>query len=209
MAEHTAAAYYVNATDKAMWRQGLISFLATIETDATYPVMSEGIATWALAQTGPLDGTYINLSAPTTSYWYHKKLSDLPGLLLSNQVTSGDNAGSFYWRFDHYGSGEPSGFTEDTIYGTLGLIAADAAYPALGYDADILAARLDLAAGGVGGGGGVAADGRVYEHIWSGGATYSVYAGETLQALPEPATMGLLVGGLLLLLRRRGHSTRV
>jgi hypothetical protein len=200
LSEHAAAAYYVNAADKAIWRQGLINFLATVENStANYPVMSLGVATWALAQTGAMDGTYVNLSAPPSSYWFGKKLVDLPGLLAGHQVTSGDNAGSFFWRFDHTapGGGDPSGFTEDTAFGTLGLIAADNGNPALGYDDEILTARTVLA-GGVGG------DGKVYEHIWSGGANYHVYAGETLQALPEPATLSVLVvGGLLALVRRR------
>jgi hypothetical protein len=200
LAEHAVAANYVNAPDKAVWRQGLINFLATVENStANYPVMSLGVATWALAQTGAMDGTYVNLSAPSSSYWLGKKLEDLPGLLAGHQVTSGDNAGSFFYRFDHTapGGGDPSGFTEDTVFGTLGLIAADDANPALGYDDEILAARLVLASG-------VAGDGKVYEHIWSGGANYHAYAGETLQALPEPATLSILVaGGLLLMARRR------
>lgn len=40
---------------------------------------------------------------------------------------TGELAGSFYWRFNHSGGDSPrmvAGFTEDTVYGTLGLSAA-------------------------------------------------------------------------------------
>jgi len=203
LAHHAVAASYVNAADKALWRDGVVEFLATVnDTDANYPVLALGVATWALSQTGPMDGTYVDPTAPPGSYWHGVALADLPGLLAGHQVASGDNAGSFYWRFDHAApdGGDPSGFTEDTVFGTLGLLAADEADPSLGFDDEILAARQVLA-------GGVASDGKVYEHIWSGGATYHVYAGETLQALPEPTTLALLgLGGALLLGRRHRQA---
>ena len=200
LANHAVAAYYVDATDKMVWRSGLVDYLATVADDtATYPVMALGAAVWGLAQTGAMDSTLVDPSAPSGALWDGVELTDLPGLLAGHQVASGDNAGSFYWRFDHTApsGGDPSGFTEDTVFGVLGLIAANDADPGLAYDDEILAARTVLA-------GGVAGDGKVYEHIWSGGANYHTYAGETLQALPEPATLGVLaVGGLLALARRR------
>jgi len=200
LANHVVAATYVGAADQSIWRQGLIDFLSGV-TDGTadYPVMSLGIATWALAQSGSMDSTKINPAAGSGTYWYNKTLADLPGLLAGHQVTSGDNADSFFWRFDHTapGGGDPSGFTEDTVFGTLGLIAANDANPALAFDDEIFAARTVLA-------GGVAGDGKMYEHIWSGGANYHTFAGETLQALPEPASLAFLAtGGMLLLARRR------
>jgi len=200
LANHVVAATYVGAADQSIWRQGLIDFLSDVTDDtADYPVMALGIATWALAQSGSMDSTKINPAAGSGTYWYNKTLADLPGLLAGHQVTSGDNADSFFWRFDHTapGGGDPSGFTEDTVFGTLGLIAANDANPALAFDDEILAARLVLASG-------VAGDGKMYEHIWSGGADYHTYAGETLQALPEPASLAFLAtGGMLLLARRR------
>jgi len=200
LANHVVAATYVGAADQSIWRQGVINFLADVTDDtAYYPVMSLGIATWALAQTGPMDATLVDPGAAGGSTWDGVTLADLPGLLAGHQVGSGDNAGSFFWRFDHAAPspGDPSGFTEDTVFGILGLLAADAANPGLGFDDEILAARLVLASG-------VAGDGTMYEHIWSGGANYHVYAGETLQALPEPASLAFLAtGGILLLARRR------
>jgi len=109
-------------------------------------------------------------------------LADLPGLLLGHQVLPGvQDAGSFYWRFDHGYGGVPSavsGYTEDTIFGTLGLVAASRADPALEFDAAILAARQALLGGVYGGG-------VVYEHLWLQGAIYYAYAGEMLQVLSE------------------------
>jgi len=187
IANHVLAAYYVNANDKAIWRDGLIDFLAAVEDNtASCPVMSFGMATWALAQTGPMDSTPVDIAA--TGYWHNVTLADLPGLLLGHQVASGDNADSFYWRFDHTNGGagfEVSGYTEDTTFGTLGLIAADDANPSLNYDANILAAREVLAEG-------VDGDGKVYEHIWLGSSVYNTYAGELLQALePLPGDANL------------------
>jgi hypothetical protein len=133
-------------------------------------------------------------------YWADVTLSDLSDILLSQQVTSNGYAGSFYHRFDHNPAGpglEPSGYTEDTVFGLLGLIAADK-LPSFNSRAEVLAGRLALAAG-------VASNGDVYEHIWIGGALYNTYGGEVLQAIPEPAAL-LLLGAGALLLRRRRHS---
>jgi len=200
LANHVVAATYVGAADQSIWRQGVINFLADVtDSAADYPVMALGIATWALAQSGSMDATLVDPGAAGGSTWDGVTLADLPGLLAGHQVGSGDNADSFYWRFDHAapGGGDPSGFTEDTVFGTLGLIAANDANPALAFDDEIFAARTVLA-------GGVAGDGKMYEHIWSGGANYHTFAGETLQALPEPASLAFLAtGGMLLLARRR------
>ena len=192
LANHTVAAFYVDATDRMVWRSGLIDYLADVTDSAYYPVMALGVAVWGLAQTGPMDAAPVAPSAAPGSTWYGKTLADLPGVLAGHQVADGDYAGSFYYRFDHTGPGgtAPSGFTEDAVFGTLGLMAADDADPGLSYDDEILAARTVLAAG-------VATIGSVYEHIWSGGATYHAYAGETLQALPGPAGLNewALTGG--------------
>ena len=182
LAHLEAAAFYVDAADKAIWREGLIAFLAVIEDGyCGYPVGSLGLATWALAQTGPMDDMRVNPSAISQSYWYQVTLADLPSLLLSHQVTQDqENPGSFYWRFDHTSGGviQPiSGYTEDTIFGTMGLIAATKANPALDY-AMAIAHAQDILIWGVG------VDGQVYLHIWNKGNSQYVYAGETLQVLP-------------------------
>jgi hypothetical protein len=128
---HTIAAYMVDATDKEIWRAEILNHLSQVDDDISYfPVMTLGIATWALAQTGPMDDTKIildPLGLPGASYWENVTLADLPDLLSSHQVLSGENAGSFYVRFDHTAPGPgyyESGYTEDTVYGVLGLIAA-------------------------------------------------------------------------------------
>jgi len=203
IAHHAVAAHTVGATDTQIWRDSLIRYLNKVDDDtAFFPVMSLGVATWALCQTGDMDQTRVDLSSPGgADYWQNVRLVDLPGILLSHQVTNGDNAGSFYYRFDHNAQSPnlTSGFVEDTVFGTLGLIAADQ----IGWDfnSDIFAARTTLAAA-------IGADGIVYEHISAGSASYHLYAGETLSAIPEPTSLLLWSVGVMLLLwhRNRPHS---
>lgn len=204
LAQHTVAAQKVGAADAGIWRDGLAQYLSRVGDDeAYYPVMSLGVATWALAQTGPMDDTRIDPFGLTgEDYWTDVKLSDLVDILSSHQVSSGEYADSFYHRFDHTPAGpgyEDSGYTEDTIFALLGLIAANKADLSLDLWADIIAGRNTLASR-------VGADGMLYEHMWSGGALYYAYGGEALQAfaaIPEPATLFLLGAGILLLRRQR------
>jgi len=182
LANYVVAAYYVDAEDKQIWRQKLIEQLSLVDDSSIFPVMGLGIATWALALTGPLDETPIDPSGKNAPYWNTKKLKDLPSMLLSHQVPDGQPyAGSFFWRLDHR-DGSPneaaSGYTEDTIFATLGLVGAAAANPNLDLDAAILAARQALL-------GGIDSEGKVYEHLWLQGEIYNTYAGEMLQVLGE------------------------
>ena len=186
LANHVVAAYYIDAEDKQIWRQKLIEQLSRVNDSSVFPVMGLGAATWALALTGPLDETLIDPSGKHAPYWDVKKLADLPSLLLSHQVPDGQPyAGSFFWRFDH--GSDPnqavSGYTEDTIFATLGLVGAAAASPDLDLDAAILAAHQVLL-------GGIDSEGIVYEHLWLQGEIYYVYAGEILQVLSELAIAG-------------------
>ena len=185
LANHVVAAYYVDAGHKQIWRKALIARLSRVDDDSSYfPVMALGVATWALAATGSLDDTLIDPSGTGAAYWSGKTLADLPELLLSYQVSKGELfAGSFYWRFDHGdgGSGGPtSGYTEDAIFATLGLISASRANPALDLDAAINAAGQALVNG-------VRSGGNVFEHVWLQGSDYYVYGGEMLQVLGELA----------------------
>jgi hypothetical protein len=162
LAHHVAAVYHVNAPDKELWRQALIDCLARIDDASTdLPVMSLGIATWALALTGPLDDTLIDPCGTGAAYWRHKRLCDLPHLLLSHQVPTGrPYAGSFFRRFDHGGyAGPGAGYTQDAIWATLGLIGACNADPALDIDAAILAAQQVLTCG-------IDNTGKVFGHLW-------------------------------------------
>jgi len=182
LAHYVVAAYYVDAVDKKIWRHGLISWLSRVDDSCYVPVMALGAATWALAQTGPLDETSIDPSGEGAPYWTTRKLSDLPELLSSHQVPDGQQeAGSFYWLFEHgdAGSGEPvSGYTEDTIFATLGLVAASQANPDLNADSAILAARKVLLDG-------VSSKGIVWERLSQEGAVYYSYASEMLQVLSK------------------------
>jgi hypothetical protein len=189
VAHHAVAAYKVGAADAGMWRTALIEYLSLIDDDlAYYPVMSLGVATWALAQTGAMDDTTINPDGTSENYLVDVKLSDLPDILSIHQAISGPYAGSFYYRFDHTPAGpvfEVGGYTEDTVFGLLGLIAVNGTVAVDGvvrdFGQEIQDARKVLAVG-------IPASGIVYGHIWSHIPTITTetrytYAGEVLEAM--------------------------
>jgi len=183
LANYVVAAYYVDAVDKEIWRAALIGYLTQVDDDSSdFPVMALGVATWALAQTGPLDDTLVDPLGTGAAYWNGVKLVDLPNILLSHQVPDGElYAGSFYWRFDHGdgGKGYPvSGYTEDAIFATLGLISAYRANPALDLETAIFTAGQALLNG-------VNNEGKVFEHLWLESQDYYTWGGEMLQALGE------------------------
>ncbi len=188
IAYHVVAAHMVDANDAGIWRQALIQHLSLINDDvAYYPIMSLGVATWALAQTGPLDDTRIDpFGLIGEVYWQGVALSDLPDILVSHLVLSGENAGTFYYRFDHTPAGEgfeASGYTEDTVFGLLGLMAVATAekdfyeeiLEEIFYE-EILSAQVMLCLP-------ILSDGIVYERIQSGGESHYVYSGVMLQAI--------------------------
>jgi hypothetical protein len=187
IAYHSVAAYMVGANDAAIWREALISHLSLIGDDVSYfPVMTTGVATWALAQTGPMDDTWIDpFGLSDVVYWKDVMLHDLPDILASHQVPYGDYAGSFYVRFDHTAPGpgyEASGYTEDTIFGLLGLIGSNSVEVddeiIWKFDEEIQNAREALANS-------VHQSGLVQDHIWLGTHIYYLFGGELLQALSE------------------------
>jgi hypothetical protein len=144
-----------------------------------------------------LDQTVIDPFGLGASYWKLKKLEDLPGLLLSHQVPSGQpSAGGFYWRFDHSNAGveglEPSGYTEDAIFATLGLLGAYSADPNAN-DPNLTAAIFTASDVLVGS---VSSSGKVWERLSQEGAIYYAYGAEMLRVLrrlsllaadPDPA----------------------
>jgi len=191
LAYYVVAAHSVEAEDKEIWREALINYLARIDDHCSdFPVMALGIATWALAATGPLNDTLIDPSGIGTAYWSGKKLADLPALVLSHQVPDGElYKGSFYWRFDHSDGGSGcgvSGYTEDAIFATLGLICASRANPALDADAAIRAACQALL-------GAVNSEGKVMEHLGAKNSDSCTFGGEMLLVLGEQATNGNLI----------------
>ena len=191
IARHAVAADYVSATDKDIFRTGLITALADIDDADASPIMAIGAAVWGLAQTGGMDSTPVDSGAPSGSLWDGVTLGDLPGMLVGEQAPDG----SFYTRFDH---SQGYGYTETAAMAALGLIAANDDNPSLGYDDEIYDARVVLAVG-------VDVGGDVYWKI--GDDTFAQYyftGGETLEVLPEPCTLAVLcVGGLICLRRRR------
>ncbi len=186
IAQHTIGAYYVDDQDKDVWRKALIQYLSRVDDEAGFPVMALGAATWALTETGDLDDTPVT-SLDAKSYWDGVVLTDLPELLASHQVPEElPFGGSFYWRFDHTAGGTggiTAGYTEDTIFGTMGLVAAaladKEADPEAGdmdYYSKIAAAQAALLLG-------IDDEGRVFEHLGQAGQTYYAYAGEMVQVL--------------------------
>jgi len=183
MANHVVSAYYIDAEDKEIWRNGLIELLSRVDDYSVYPVMALGAATWALATTGPLDETSIHSSGEGAPYWEHKKLTDLPDLLLSHQVQDGQpGAGGFYWQFGHTDN-SPNGYTEDAIFATRGLVAAYWADPDPNLKSAILMSRTALLNG-------ISSDGEVRERLSQEGSIYNTYAGEMLQVLGELVVPG-------------------
>ena len=190
LANHAVAAFMADAEDKAIWREGLIKGLALVnDDDAQFPVMGLGAATWALATTGPLDDTPVDPAAEEGSQWFGVVLADLPAILLSHQVpVGGFDEGSFYWRYDHGDAGlgvVAEGYTEDAIYGALGLLAAwEASDPNDPIHADleegVLAAAVAVLSN-------LKDDGLVYEHlsIEDGAQDRLVYASDVLFLIGE------------------------
>ncbi len=183
LAHHLVAAYYVDDLEKNVWRDALIQHLSRVDDGKSeFPMMALGAATWALATTGALDETPLS-SAGGALIWEGVRLRDLPSILLSHQVPEGEPfAGSFYYRFDHTSGpfeGASAGYTEDAIYGALGLVATASAgesAPDESMEQAIRAVHAALLDG-------VDADGKVYEHLSHDGESYHAFAGEMLQGL--------------------------
>jgi hypothetical protein len=196
---HAVASYMVGAEDAGIWREAIIHYLSQVGDDLSYfPVMTLGVTTWALVQTGPMDDTRIDPFGSTgVDYWKDVTLSDLPDLLSTHQVLSGEYAGSFYVRFDHTAPGSnyyESGYTGDTVYGLLGLIAANDANNVgtlnneqseqetnnvnWDFDEEIQIAREVLAKS-------VHQSGLVQEHIWDGYQIHYFYGAELLETFTK------------------------
>jgi hypothetical protein len=183
LAHHVIATYYINDVDKVLWRDALIKHLSRVDDDADFPVLALAAATWALAKVGALDADtpVANASVPQ---WRDVVLADLPALLMSHQVPEGEPfAGSFYCRFDHTSGGiegPAAGYTEDAMFGALGLVAAASGLdecPAKDDFTEAIAAAQEMLLQGVG------VEGEVYEHVSRQGDTYHAFAGELLQTL--------------------------
>ncbi|MBP7937832.1 MAG: hypothetical protein KA354_24595 [Phycisphaerae bacterium] len=193
LAHHAVASEYVGATDKAVWRQAVIDTFAYVNDLDTYPVMSLGTAVFALAQTGSgLDATVIPTPPiPERGTYAGYRLDQLPAVLAGHQVPATALYGSsFFAWFDHSQS-PAAGYTEDTVYGTLGLMAATGT-GSWDYTTQIQAARRVLANGDRYGAVtpdfGVLANGVTREHVWNNSFVNDAFAGEVLIVLNiEPA----------------------
>jgi len=182
LSHHAVAAFYVDANDKDLWRQGLVDFLVQVDDDsADLPVLALGAATWSLATIGTLDDSLLDPCGVGTAYWQGRTFAELPGLLVDHQIPEGDLAGSFYWRFDHgnLGTGAPTaGYVEETVFGAMGLAAANRTMRIPEMRDRILLVRDLLIAS-------VDDDGVVTQHLSLGGGAQYFYAAEVLRALGE------------------------
>ena len=123
MAYHTVAAHYVNAAEKQLFRGVLLMYLALVNDEAaSWPVMALGLATWALAETGPLDKTPVVWWDGDWPVWGRRRLNELSTLLCSHQLD--DPGGSFYWRFDHTDGMWGLAKSRGRLYGRRGLCTA-------------------------------------------------------------------------------------
>ena len=150
-----------------LWRPDLIEWLYRVDNSYGFPIMALGAVKFTLAQTDSLDEVSLSPSGESAPYWNGKKLTDIPDLLLSHQVAEGQQgAGSFYWQFQH-DDGGPNGHMENTIFPTLGLVAASWANSDLDLKAAILAAREVLL-------GGISSEGMLWERLSQEGNVYYI-----------------------------------
>jgi len=184
LAHYLVAADYVQDEDTDVYRQELISHLSRVDDEATFPVMAVGVATWALTATNTsVDRPITSYELPPHALWDGLTVGDLPAMLAGQQVPEGEPfAGSFYWRLDHTDGGTGgviAGYTEDAVFGALGLVAV-ASNDADGGSEEtreaIIAARSALLDG-------IDENGQVYEHLARQGAMYNTFSGEMLQVL--------------------------
>ncbi len=180
LAHHLVGADYVQDQDTEVYRRALLSHLSRVDDNASFPVMAVGVATWALTVTDtPVDSPITSYELPANPRWEGLTVGDLPAILASHQVPEGEPfAGSFYWRLDHTDGetgGVAAGYTEDTVFGALGLVAV-ASEDSDGADEAVIAAQTALLEG-------IDEDGYVYQHLTRQGDAYNTFAGEVLQAL--------------------------
>lgn len=182
LAHHSVVALYVDSEDKDIWREALIDYLVQVDDDsADSPVMALGIATWALALTGPLDDSPLDADRQAAPYWQARTFDELPELLLTHQIQDGELAGNFYWRFDHGSgvTGGPSGgYTEELVSSALGLSAAGEVIGLPGIESAKAQIRELLVQS-------VADDGSVRQHAILGGEAFYSEAAGVLRALGE------------------------
>jgi hypothetical protein len=178
------AADYVQDEDTDVYRRALIDHLYRVDNEASFPVMALGVATWALTLTNtPADTPIVAYGVLPNPYWEGVAMGDLQDVLAAHQVPEGEPfAGSFYWRFDHTDGGTGgvvAGYTEDAVFGTLGLIAAaseNADETTDEVDGAIAAAQAALLHG-------IDENGNVYGHLTRQGETYNAFSGEMLHVL--------------------------
>ena len=194
IANFTVAAYMLTQRIRISGTY-LISYLASTQDDQTgnvLPILAFGTATWA-AETESLDNTPV-LPYPSGSpaaIWVGMKLKGLPAFLQSQRSPDSlyPSGGNFYWRFDHQWG---CGYTEDDIFGLMGLVSSQKRVSTLNFNSDVQAVRSHLLNA-------IDDSGAVWDYVdWDivpcpvQGASdnYSYIAGELLMALQAAAIPG-------------------
>lgn len=187
IARHTVSASYLNI-DTNIWRQGVLGIIEELDS-SNAPVMGLGMATWALSSSGGLGTDFI--STTTGSPWSVTREAHLPNILAGYHD---DLDGSFFTTFELVFD---SGYTETTAMALLGLIDANGGYTGGDFD-DLIAEGLAALVGGIG------ANGDVYWKIGDSSEAMQYFLmGQTLEVIPEPASVLLLGMGALALLKRK------